>query len=728
MTPASKSEAELAALSAGHEPTESAESIDLSAQEVLSMRARLQDAEDLLRAIREGEIDALAVSSRHGPRIHMLSGAEHPYAVLVEAMSEGAVTLSAEGRILYANPAFTRLVGLPAAQVVGLEMRAFVQPADRALCAALLEHGMRVGSKGEVQLVVEGMVLPVFLSFSPLNVDGLDCACLIVTDLREQKHSQAVLESQRLAISILDQAAEAIFVCNEAGLITRASQCAQSLCEGNLLLSAFDERFQLHLAPAESTLADREPATGSRLTVEDFLQGKRYTGREVIFQLHGGRSPLHMLLSAGPIRAADNRIIGCVVSLTDIMDRKRAERAQAELLVRERQARDAAQAANQAKDIFLATLSHELRTPLSAVLGWARLLRDSPKPEIIPRAVEVIERNSLVQAKLIDEILDISRIVSGKITLELRPLNLVPVVNVAIDSVRPAAEAKGLQLSATFLGGTEMVLGDAGRLQQVIWNLLTNATKFTPRGGAIEVWVGGDQHHVVITISDTGQGIAPDFLPYVFDRFRQADGTTSRRHGGLGLGLAIVHHLVQMHGGSVSAQSPGEGLGSTFVVHLPRDQRPSAPPSSSAPPKERPPVPSELKATLRGVQILLVDDQPDMLAFLGPTLTQHGAEVITASSGASALEILRQLTPDVLISDIAMPEGDGYQLVRALRAREAKSPGQKLIPAIALTAFARTADTEEALQAGFQAHIAKPVDVSELVKTVSMLTRPKPRP
>lgn len=715
----------------GHAPVsaalaESVESADLSPQEVTSMRARLQDAEDLLRAIREGEIDALAVSSRHGPRIHMLSGAEHPYAVLVEAMSEGAVTLSAEGRILYANPAFTRLVGLPAAQVVGIDFQRFVQPADRALCVALLEHGMRAGSKGEVQLVISGNLLPVFLSFSPLNIDRLDCACLIVTDLREQKHNQAVLESQRLAISILDQAAEAIFVCNEAGLITRASQCAQSLYEGSLLLSAFDERFQLHLLSVDSTLADREPVTGSRLTVQDFLRGKRYSGREVLFQSHCGRAPLNMLLSAGPIRAADNRIIGCVVSLTDIMDRKRAERAQAELLVRERQARDAAQAANQAKDIFLATLSHELRTPLSAVLGWARLLRDSPKPEIIPRAVEVIERNSLVQAKLIDEILDISRIVSGKITLEMRPLNLVPVVNVAIDSVRPAAEAKGLKLSASFLGSTEMVLGDAGRLQQVIWNLLTNATKFTPRGGAIEVWVGGDPHHVVITISDTGQGIAPDFLPYVFDRFRQADGSTSRRHGGLGLGLAIVHHLVQMHGGSVSAQSPGEGLGSTFVIHLPREQRASTPMPGTVAPREKLLVPTELQGTqLRGVKVLLVDDQPDMLAFLGPTLTQHGAEVTTASSGVAALELLQKLTPDVLISDIAMPEGDGYQLVRTLRAREAKSPEKRCTPAIALTAFARAADAEDALQAGFQAHIAKPVDIAELVGTVSMLAQPR---
>jgi signal transduction histidine kinase/CheY-like chemotaxis protein len=568
------------------------------------------------------------------------------------------------------------------------------------------------------------------LSFSALAIKGLRCACLIVTDLREQKRNEEILASERLNNSILEQAAEAIVVCDESARITRANQQARILCGRNPLLANFDEVFPLVRAAAtpvsgspSGTAAEEPPA--SDFSVRDVLAGKKFVGQELLFRRPREKQISHLLISAGALRSGDGTVIGCVVTLSDITQRKEIERAQAELLLREQQAHADAQAANQAKDVFLATLSHELRTPLSAILGWVRLLRTPPNPKIAQKAVEVIERNARMQAQLIDDILDISRIISGKIALEPRVLNLFPVIIAAIESVRLAVEAKGIRINATTRTDSDLVMGDAARLQQVVWNLLSNATKFTPTGGSIDIALTSDARNLYVSVTDTGQGIDKDFLPFVFDRFRQADGSHARRHGGLGLGLAIVRHLVEMHGGLITVSSQGQDRGTTFTVQLPRSTKPISK-SGETLAVDRALVYAEVSSRLLdGIKLLVVDDQADTLEFLAMALQQQGARVTTASSAEAALKILSHpdTVLDVLISDIAMPGGDGYHLIHELHAAEASQPGKPALPAIALTAFARASDAEDALHAGFQKHISKPVDIAALAKAIAALAK-----
>lgn len=404
-----------------------------------------------------------------------------------------------------------------------------------------------------------------------------------------------------------------------------------------------------------------------------------------------------------------------------ITAREDALRLRDELLHREHTARKEAEMANRSKDEFLATVSHELRTPLNAILGWAHMLRASAlDPTTQTRALETIERNARSQAQLIEDILDVSRIVTGKLRLDVRPVDLPAVVEDAIDAVRPAADAKGIRIETILDPRAGPVSGDPNRLQQVVWNLVNNAVKFTEKDGRVQVRLQRANSHIEIVVSDTGQGIATDFLPYVFDRFKQADATSTRRHGGLGLGLAIVRHLVEMHGGTVRADSPGEGAGATFTVQLPlmivktsrRDRERVHPVASDyAPPTEQG-VPS-----LEGLRLLIVDDEPDTLAMLCVILGELQAEVKCCASATEALRLLEEWKPDVLISDIEMPGEDGYQLIRKVRARGEERGGQ--VPAVALTAYARSEDRMRALSAGYQMHLAKPFEPAELAVVIA---------
>ena len=397
--------------------------------------------------------------------------------------------------------------------------------------------------------------------------------------------------------------------------------------------------------------------------------------------------------------------------------------AREQLLAREQAARAEAEAANRMKDEFLATVSHELRTPLNAIIGWAHMLRTESFDEAtVARALATIERNADAQAQLIEDILDVSRVVTGKLRLSVGPVDLAPVINAAVDAVQLAADSKGIRLAVTLDPSARHVSGDAGRLQQIVWNLLSNAIKFTPRGGRAEVRLERAGRNVRIRVSDTGQGVAPEFLPHVFDRFRQADGTSTRRHGGLGLGLAIVRHLTELHGGTVAADSPGEGLGASFTITLPpaaapkskRGRRAVAPPDEVAVARHLP-IP-----TLEGVRVLLVDDDGDTLNMLSAMLTASRATVQTAASADEALEALRWFRPDVLVSDLAMPGEDGYSLIKRLRALEEAAGGR--IPAVALTAYVRVKDRTRALSAGFNMFVPKPVEPNELVAAVANLT------
>jgi CheY-like chemotaxis protein/nitrogen-specific signal transduction histidine kinase len=391
------------------------------------------------------------------------------------------------------------------------------------------------------------------------------------------------------------------------------------------------------------------------------------------------------------------------------------------LLERESTARASAEESNRLKDEFLATVSHELRTPLTAILGWSRMLQgESLESDMAARAIETIKRNAKAQAQIIDDILDVSRIITGNLYLELHPIELAPVLESAINVVRPTAEAKGIHIEIDFAPEPAAVPGDSNRLQQVFWNLLSNAVKFTPAGGRVAVHLRLVNSKVEVEVSDTGQGITAEFLPFVFDRFRQADSTSTRQHGGLGLGLAIARHLIEIHGGSIEARSGGKDQGSSFTVTLPLAgsvvETPGALMTAAR-------IDAEVERNerlksqqiLSGLHVLVVDDDRDTLELLSAALTQRSAKVTTASSAADAIRALKFFRPDVLISDIAMPGEDGYQLLQKVLALNVVPR----IPAIAITAYAKQEDKERALAAGFQRYLAKPVELGEFITAVA---------
>jgi PAS domain S-box-containing protein len=425
--------------------------------------------------------------------------------------------------------------------------------------------------------------------------------------------------------------------------------------------------------------------------------------------------------SASPRFGPGGEFLGYIGSVIDITERKRVEEEREALLARESLARQEAEEANRLKDEFLATVSHELRTPLSAMLGWVQLLRTRRLlPDKQAQALETIERNARIQTQLIEDLLDVSRILAGKLRLEVEPVDLGQVVEQALETVRPAVEAKSIRLQPT-IGSGGRVMGDATRLQQVVWNLLSNAVKFTPRGGRVQVLVTRKDSAVEVTVSDTGQGISPDFLPYVFERFRQAEGGTTRKQAGLGLGLSIVKHVVEMHGGTVSVFSEGEGKGATFVVRLPlsavlhRDVSPPRLPRGVA-------LASDLHCPpeLEGLHVLVVDDEADTRELLRALLEGCQARVTLAASAQEGLEALQREPVDMLVSDIGMPGEDGYSFIRKVRALPQGKAGR--LPAIALTAYARVEDRTRALFSGFQSHVPKPVEPLELLAVLASLS------
>jgi PAS domain S-box-containing protein len=436
----------------------------------------------------------------------------------------------------------------------------------------------------------------------------------------------------------------------------------------------------------------------------------------------------HVLINSN-VKWEEDRFVHTRCFTRDITERKRAEeelresrRQLEELLKREQSARAEAEQANRLKDEFLATVSHELRTPLTAILGWAHMLRFKRFDEKSSAdALETIERNAHAQAQLIDDLLDVSRIIAGNLRLDVRQVEPGSFIEAAVEALRPAAEAKGVRIRKVLDTGVVSVAGDPARLQQVIWNLLSNAIKFTPKGGSVQVRLERIDSRIEIAVSDTGAGIDTEFLPHVFERFRQADQKTTRHHGGLGLGLAIVRHLVELHGGTVEADSPGEGRGSTFVVKLPVVavyQKETL--AGRVHPAAGDALPSyDCVERLDGLKVLVVDDEVDTRELFKAGIGQCGAEVLTAGSAREALATLEESRPDLLISDIGMPGEDGYELIRKVRALPAARGGK--IPAIALTAYARTEDRLRALRAGYQMHIAKPVELAELVAVMASL-------
>jgi PAS domain S-box-containing protein len=693
---------------------------DAKPADVESLQQRLREAEETLEAIRTGQVEALIVTTATGPKIYTLEGADHRYRRIVETMNEGALLVSPLGVIVYSNAAFAAMLSVRLETVIGKKLASFVPPSSRPALGALLRAGRSGHAADELTLRVrEGRSVPAYLSVSPGDEADTDIS-VIVTNLTAQKRNEEIVASERLASSILDQAAEAIIVCDPDGIVIRTSRAARSLSSEEALRRDVQAAFPLEVSGDAGAV---HPVTRA-------LAGEVAVGVEASLVVRG-RPAMHVLCTTAPLLNDKREILGCVLSLIDISAQKRAESERLELLDAERAARTVAEraraeaeASNRSKDEFLASVSHELRTPLNAITGWARLLAEEGLPlERRRTGVEVIRRNAAAQTKLIEDLLDVSRIVSGQMRLDVRATDPARAIRSVVDGLRPALDAKALVLTTEIDQATTSIMGDETRLQQIVWNLVSNAVKFTPRGGQIRVALKRDESGIEIVVADNGPGIASDFLPYVFDRFRQADGSISRSYGGLGLGLAISRHLVELHGGNIAVASDGLGLGATFTVRLPRVRPRELPTPAHVLPAAHESTADSSNfecVDLDEVHILVVEDDEDSRDLLMNLLSQRGAKVTGASSGEDALRELDASVPNVLISDIGMPTMDGYALIR--RVRTLPSSEASKVPAIALTAYARTEDKRRSKAEGFQMHLTKPVNPTELVKAIASLS------
>ncbi|MDX2230002.1 MAG: response regulator [Leptolyngbyaceae cyanobacterium bins.349] len=559
---------------------------------------------------------------------------------------------------------------------------------------------------------------------------------------RQSEEWQATFDAMNDGVCLLD-AAGRVIRCNRA-IETLLNQSCEALRNRHYLelvplQPETDEPDSTQISSAAQGSTDVSAPSDllrDRLSLHRLQQTGQRVRVEVPFPQESGQERWVAITLDAILNEASN-FVGAVYIVTDITLQKRAEVERERVLVREQEARTASEAANRLKDEFLATLSHELRSPLNAILGWTKLLRSRPfEPTQATHALEIIERNTRAQTQLIEDLLDVSRIIQGKLRLKVQPTDLVTVIQAAIETVRPAAAAKSIDLRLTLLESEPPtrfeVLGDRDRLQQVIWNLLSNAVKFTPVGGRVEVHLERVGHgkpqadysallppsvspsYAQITVTDTGKGIPPEFLPHVFDRFRQADSSITRKYGGLGLGLSIVRHLVELHGGSVSVCSAGESQGATFTVQVP-----SLLQSNDQFPLDHTALREDPMPSLQGLKILVVDDEEDSRTFIATLLELYGATVLAVSSAKEVPQLLQDTPVDVLVSDIGMPDQDGYSLMQQVRTLALEQ-----IPiALALTGYARQEDRDRALAAGFQAHLAKPIEPQALIQAIAILTQ-----
>jgi len=700
-----------------------------------------QDDVNFLQAI----ANVLAEAINRQRKEEELRQSEERFRVLVESAKDYAIfMLDMEGRVASWNAGAERVLGYQAAEILGQPSSKFFIPEDvqkrepekerhKALTDGRAEDDRWYVRKDGSRFWVTGLV-------TPLEAGQFRGFAKVMRDITERKQVEEQLRLQNRAMAetlnaivITDpnQPDNPIIYCNPAFERMSGYSKEETLGRNCRFLQGPDTDQAVRAEIREAVAAGR----GCRVIIKNY----RKDG-----------SPFWNELAIAPVRDDAGRLTHFIGVKTDISDRKQVEIEREQLLKAEQEARSKAETVNQIKDEFLATLSHELRTPLNAMLGWVQLLRTRRlSSEVAARALETIERNAKAQAQLIEDLLDISRIIRGKFKLQLHPCDLTPVVISAIDAVRPTAEAKAIELKVWIGFGVEpdqaetvelndldatlqsttpsspqshpqfLVLGDSDRLQQVVWNLLSNAIKFTPKGGRVEVRLLQAASSIQLRVSDTGKGISAAFLPYVFERFRQADSTSTRAYGGLGLGLAIVRYLIELHGGTVQAESPGEHKGATFTIRLPIAAGRSSVNSQSQTSAISEPVLND-SSPLHNLRVLVVDDEADAREIVNAVFEQYGAQVTAVASARQAIAALDQSQPDILICDIGMPEEDGYTLIQKVRARLAHQGGK--MPAIALTAYAREEDRYRALAAGFQMHMAKPVNPEQLVAAVNRLS------
>jgi len=627
-------------------------------------------------------------------------------AAIVDSSDDAIVSKTLDGLITSWNPAAERIFGWTAAEAVGRSITIVIPPdrlAEEEEILARISQGEKIEHFETTRMRKDGTRFEISLTVSPIkNAKGeVIGASKTARDISERLRGD---EARARLAAIVDSADDAIVSKTLDGVITSWNRAAQAMF-GWTAAEAVGQRITL-IIPRERWHEEDEVLARVR-------KGESIDHFDTVRVRKNGER-IDVSLTVSPVKDARGRIIGASKIARDVSDRKRAEAERTKLLQTVQQAREEAEELNRSKDQFLAVLSHELRTPLNAIFGWARMLQSAAMDEATSRrAIDAILRNATAQVQLVEDLLDVSRIITGKMRLDVQSLDLKSVIESALDAVQPAASAKGLKIETVLDPNAGPVVGAADRLRQVVWNLLMNAIKFTPRDGRVQVHLRKVKSHVEIVVSDNGEGIQPEILPFIFDRFRQGDSTTTRPHGGLGLGLALVRHLVDLHGGRVRAASEGPGRGATFVVELPvaiLGPEAGTTLETSAATGALP---------LQNVRVLLVDDDADGLDLTTVMLTNSGAQVKTAVSVAAALNVLESWPADVLVSDIEMPGEDGYELLRRIRAKE--RGGRTRLPALALTAYGRPEDRRRTLAAGFNLHLAKPIDPSELVLAVANL-------
>jgi PAS domain S-box-containing protein len=652
-------------------------------------------------------------------------------ASIVESSNDAIVSQTLQGIIASWNNGAENLFGYTASEIIGLPINTLIPPdrqEEEVEVREKLKQGKRTNHFETVRVRKDGTLVDVSLTVSPIRDSSgqIVGASKVARDISERKLLEEALRTSEAKFRrLLEKLPAAAYTCDAEGLITYFNQQAAQLWGRTPKLNDPKDRFcgSFKLFSSEGSLIAHDKCWMALALQED----KEYIGHEIIIERPDG-TRLTGLAHVNPIHDVSGKLLGAVNVMVDFSDRKRAEVEREELLMKEKAARAEAQAANRTKDEFISLVSHELRSPLNSILGYNRMLRSNPHDaERVSQSCNIIERSARTQLQLIEDLLDTARIASGKLRLDMRPTDIVIVLDNALDVVRPAAEAKGVSLRTRYDPRPEVVAGDSVRLQQVIWNLLSNAIKFTPKGGRVELWLERKGEDICIFVSDTGVGIKPEFLPHVFDRLRQADPSSSRRYSGLGLGLTLAKHLVELHGGTIEVASEGIGFGSTFTIRLPLWAQNRFFEMELPALRIEGAIKLPDTATIEGIRVLAVDDQQEAREVLATFLSQCGAVVTGVSSGDEALSILADQPeseqPDVLICDIAMPGEDGYEVMKRVRRLEAERRVKmsQRIPAIALTAMASRDDWVRALGAGFNMHIAKPVEPAELVMMIASL-------
>ena len=657
--------------------------------QLADLAKRLEEAEETIRAIRAGEVDAFVMRNAGQEQVFALEAASDPYRRLVERMQQGALTLGPDGAIVFCNQQFADMLGVPAPDAFGRFLRSYLEGSDRALWEALEREAIdRGASHGEIVLhPPDATPVPVHVALTPFGRGAVGIS-VMVTDLSDQKRHEAVLAAETLSKSILEQAADAIIVCNAAGTIIRTSHVAQELCGRNPMLLPFDSVFELTVS------RDRGDAPARSVSLQEVLDGTTVRGVEVSLQRAGG-SVAHLLMSAAPL-TQESTTIGCVVTLTDITDQKAAER----LL----------QQSDRRKDEFLAVLGHELRNALGPVRNASQILERADAGEDDMRAARaMLDRQVTHMTRLIDDLLDVSRIAQGKILLRKDFIDVGALVRTVASDHRLLFEAGQIALEVRIPAEPIWTSGDPTRISQVIGNLFQNAAKFTDPGGRVTVSAESIGDDAVVEIRDTGIGMDAETARNAFHFFSQSESNRSRSRGGLGLGLALARGLVELHGGQLRAHSEGPGRGSCFTILLPLERRAEAPVGS---PRRQ----AVRRAPLR---IVIVEDNTDMADSLGILLRLEGHEVETARTGAAGIELARSLRPDVVFCDLGLPgELDGYSVAERLRA----DPGLRHTRLVALSGYADEDSRARSAGVGFDQHLSKPVSLEAIDQILSRVS------